>query len=94
MVAFKEIISGGCCGKTNFNLDLERPIKRDNLSLFTSNGFVESPKFIKAGIFYVEDSGIIASGTFGAKRINIQTKSKDKWQSSYTKFKKIITDMS
>lgn len=93
MTQFKELISGGCCGKSQMNLDLDIPLKRDNLSLFTSNGFVESPKFIKSGIFYVEDDGIIASCAFGAKRISIKTKNKNKWQESYTKFKNLIHEI-
>lgn len=71
----KRFVVQGCCGKTSVSLKIDRPISKDFLPLFISNGFIESTNFTKAGIFYVENESIRASGAFGTDRIQVQCKS-------------------
>ncbi len=90
MVEVKESITSSCCGRFQISFEINKPLSRDNLKLFLDNGFIESKKFIDAGIFYVEDNNIIASCTFGSNRIEIKCKNKDKCQESSVKFKKAL----
>jgi len=64
----------GCCGKTSISFKISKPISKDFLPLFIDKGFSEATNFTQAGIFYIENDFLRASGAFGTDRIQVQCK--------------------
>lgn len=73
----ERFVTQACCGKSAITLKLDRPITRDFLTLFIGNGFSELANFTKAGILYIENDHIIATGAFGTDKLQIKCKKAD-----------------
>lgn len=66
-----------CCGKTAVAFKLDSPISKDILPLLIGKGFIEGKHFTAAGMLYVENAALIASGNFGSNILHIKCKVND-----------------
>lgn len=66
-----------CCGRTNVMFKLDQPIGLKLLNFLISKGFVEDPKFTKAGIVYVDNPDFILTGALGSDKLQAKCKLKD-----------------
>lgn len=70
----KKFSVSACCGKTAIAFKLNTILSKTLLNDLVSKGFVESKHFTAAGMMYVENQSIIASGTFGSDILNVKCK--------------------
>jgi hypothetical protein len=68
----REIVS--CCGKKQMIWKLNTPIKKDHLEIFQRAGFSFVKTYIDAGMIYIEDKGLTATGVFGMNQFTIKCK--------------------
>ena len=68
----KEIDS--CCGKKQIILKTNFSFKKEQIDQFTSAGFTLVKSYFNAGIFYIEDKGLIASCPFGGCELKLMCK--------------------
>lgn len=61
-----------CCGSVGYVFNLKRAIQKSHLPVFSKAGFGFSPAYTKSGIFYIQKSGLTATGGFGTKRLQIR----------------------
>jgi len=61
-----------CCGSRSFIFEVDKPIRKFQLSVFTDAGYAAPPSFKSAGIFYVRGFGIVATSSFGARKISVK----------------------
>ncbi len=66
--------TSACCGRTSITFKLNEPLTTNHLSTFTQNGFIESSNFTNAGILYISNQDLIATGPFGSNRLQIKCK--------------------
>jgi hypothetical protein len=66
-----------CCGRTSVMFKLERPIDIKMMTDLVAKGFIEDPKFTKAGILYVYNSDFYLSGAFGLDKLQAKCKFKE-----------------
>jgi hypothetical protein len=59
-----------CCGSEAFVYELDHPIDHTHLNAFLLLGWTSPPHYKKAGVFFVENKGVMATAPFGSKRIN------------------------
>jgi hypothetical protein len=65
------------CGKTAISLVLELPLSKELLAFLMSNGYQELKHMTKSGIFYVEGSGLVATGMMGGTTLTLKCKVKE-----------------
>jgi hypothetical protein len=65
-----------CCSK-NFIWELESPIQKHHLNVFKDAGYIVPVHMLRAGMFFVEWKGLIASAPFGSSRIQIKCTMRD-----------------
>jgi hypothetical protein len=65
-----------CCGKSQKIWKLNVPLNRDFLPIFQQAGFFFLSSFLDAGMLYVEDKGLTATGVFGLNELKIVCKNK------------------
>jgi len=73
----ERLIVSACCGTTAVAFRLSSSLHKDFLPLFESNGFIENKRFTKANMLYVENGGLVVTGTFGMNVVYIKCKVKD-----------------
>lgn len=61
-----------CCGKTSLLLILNKPIDKSIITHFKSIGYKELEHFTKAGILYIENDHLIATGPIGSNKLQIK----------------------
>jgi len=78
-----------CCGKKQIIWKLNIPIKKDYLSILQQAGFHYVKTYFDAGMMYIEDKNLIATGIFGLNEITVKCKTKECTDSA-TKLEQII----
>lgn len=63
-----------CCGKTAISLKLSVPVSKDFIPLLVGKGYTEAVHFTKAGMLYIENANLIATGIFGSDSLQIKCK--------------------
>lgn len=63
-----------CCKMMGVALKLGSVLSMDFLPLLIDKGFTENKSYTKAGILYVENEALIATGTFNANILQIKCK--------------------
>lgn len=81
-----------CCGTTSVAFKLGTVISMDFLPLLIGKGFTESRSFTKAGILYVENEVLIATGAFNSNILQIKCKKQD-CNSSINIIEELLTKM-
>lgn len=71
-ISKREILS--CCGKKQLVWKLSSPLKKEHLEILQQAGFSFVRTYLDAGMLYVEDKGLIASGVFGLTELQIKCK--------------------
>lgn len=66
-----------CCGTFTVSLKIGAPLSKDFLPSFVGGGFTEAKHFTKAGILYIENEGIIVTGSFGSDFLQIKCRKGD-----------------
>lgn len=83
-----------CCGTNAVALKLGSVISKNFLPLLVDKGYTAPSHYTAAGIFYVENEGIIASGAFGSNILNIKCRiNKDNCQKYINSFEELIGAM-
>lgn len=88
----KEILTPGCCGKSQITLQLSKPLSLSLIKNFTDNGFISAKKFSDIGIIYIENDFIIASGSAGSNLLDIKNKN-DNYLVGLNKLKELLNKM-
>lgn len=70
MTVVRRVIKS-CCGRKNFFFDLDKPIRKFQLSVLESAGYISPKNFVLANIFYVRGHDIVATSSYGTTRINV-----------------------
>lgn len=78
-----------CCGKKQWLLKLGISLDQSQLPIFTEAGFPFLQQYFDAGMIYLEDSGLIASGRFGGDELRIRCKNSS-CQESLQKLERIL----
>ncbi len=73
-ISKREILS--CCGKKQLIWRLNIALDKDQLPIFQQAGFSFVPAYIDAGMIYIEDKGLTATGVFGLNELTIKCKNK------------------
>jgi hypothetical protein len=81
-----------CCGMMGVALKLSVVLSRDFLPLLVEKGFTEGKTLTKAGIFYVENKELIATGAFNSNILQIKCKVSN-CTSSINIFEQILVTM-
>ena len=71
-MAIKRHVVNSCCGKKAFIFEADKPIRKFQLHVFTDAGFVAPSNFQGIGVFYVRNKNIVATTSFGSRRINVK----------------------
>lgn len=86
----KEIKS--CCGKKQNQWKLSVSLRKEFLPALEAAGFFYLRSFYDAGMLYIEDNGLIASGVFGLGDLTVKCKNK-KCEDSMILLEKTITHL-
>lgn len=78
-----------CCGKKQTIWKLNVPLRKEQLSVLQQAGFYYLRSFYDAGMMYIEDQGLTASGVFGLSELHIKCKNK-KCEDSVKKLEQTI----
>jgi hypothetical protein len=82
-----------CCGNKALSFVLDKCILQSHIPQFLAAGFIAPQHFIKAGIFYVDKSPIIASGAFNSKSINVRCSQGRNCNQAIEDFEKLLNDI-
>jgi hypothetical protein len=85
----KEIVTEGCCGKSQITLQLSKPLSLSLIKNFTDNGFLSAKKYSDIGIIYIENDFIIANGSIGSNLFDIKNKN-DNYLIGLNKLKELL----
>ena len=88
----QRFITQACCGKTSVYFKIDKSVSKDFLPLFISNGFSELTNFTQAGILYIEDDYLIATGAFGTDKIQVKCK-KSNCQENLNNFENLLNQL-
>lgn len=61
-----------CCGGKSYILQTEKPVKKSHISTFEKSGYLVPSHYNKAGLFFVQKNGLIATAPFGSTKIQIR----------------------
>jgi len=75
-VIVKRIVKS-CCGTKSYIFETEKAIKKNDLQKFIDAGYLVNQHFAKAGIFYVQLQGLIATAPFGTRKIQVRCNDKN-----------------
>ena len=78
-----------CCGKKQLIIKINIAFDKEHLSIFKQSGFPFLSQYFDAGMIYIEDSGLIATGTLGSNELRIKCKNQT-CQKSISKLERII----
>lgn len=84
----REILS--CCGKKQLIWKISVPLKKEHLDFFQQAGFSFVRTYLDAGMMYIENKGLIATGIFGLNEIKIKCKNSQCNESSQLLEKTIL----
>jgi len=51
---------------------LDVPLGKSALTVFKEAGYKTSERYTRVGVFFVEKSGLSASGPYGGKKVNVR----------------------
>ncbi len=61
-----------CCGSSVHIFATDKPIRKNQVSMFRDAGYSIPEHFLNAGIFYVQSGRLIASASFGSTQISVR----------------------
>lgn len=61
-----------CCGGKAYILQLQKPIRKDHMEAFEKIGYETPPVYKKAGLFYVQKKGLVATAPYGSTKIQLR----------------------
>jgi hypothetical protein len=61
-----------CCGNKAFIFESQKPVKKNHLDSFEKAGYIIPKQFSNVGLFYVQNSGLIATASFGSTRVQVR----------------------
>lgn len=61
-----------CCGSSAYLIELDKPIKKNQINFFIDAGFLVPESYTSLGIFYAQKNKLIATCTFDRTSINIR----------------------
>ena len=61
-----------CCRSKSYIFEIDKAINKSHLDLFKAAGYVAPPNFAAAGVFYVRGHGLVATTSFGSRKINVK----------------------
>lgn len=83
-----------CCGTASTALKLSGTLSKDFLPLLVDKGYTAPSHFTKAGILYVENEGLIATGAFGSNILQIKCRiARDKCSNYISAFEELLSTM-
>jgi hypothetical protein len=65
------------CALPSVVFNLDGTLSKELLAFLVSNGFQEAQHFTRAGIFYIENSGLVATGMMGNATLTAKCKTND-----------------
>lgn len=77
MIIVNKITTAACCGKTQTSLEINTPLLKEYLQLFIDANYIVNKSYLDAGIFCVEDAGLVAICPYGSNRIQIKCKNSE-----------------
>jgi hypothetical protein len=80
-----------CCGSSTYIFEIDKPIKKYQLQVFKDAGCSSPKNFVSVGVFYVRFGGLIATTSFGSKRVSIRCTGNDCDQ-LMNRFEKILDE--
>lgn len=66
-----------CCGNKNLIIEVEKPIRKNQINIFKDSGYFVPDNFYNAGIFYVKFENLTATTSFGTTRVNVKCSGKN-----------------
>lgn len=66
-----------CCGGQSWLYETDTPVKKNHIDIFKQKGYSSPDHFAKAGLFYVQIRGLVATSSFGNRKIQIKVSGKD-----------------
>lgn len=69
----KKRVVKSCCGGKSWLYETENPVNKIHLEEFLTHGFSTSPHFMKSGIFYIQKKTLIASCSFGTRKVTVRS---------------------
>ena len=66
-----------CCGSKVVLLNLDKPVRKSQLYLFKEAGYLCPTNFENAGVFYVQQKTLIATGSMGGTKLNLRCSGPD-----------------
>lgn len=69
-------VTKSCCGSKTFIFETEQPVNKAHLDYFNERGFVTPHFYTKANVFYVQTDGLIATCSFGTRKVHVRCNSK------------------
>lgn len=70
-MAVKRHIVKSCCGRKTFIFETDKPIRKFQIPLFKDSGFEAPVNFLKIGVFYIRGNNIIATSSYGTRKISV-----------------------
>jgi len=61
-----------CCGSSGFIFEMDKPIKKNQMTLFQDNGYLIPEVYLNAGIAYIQKQFLIATGSFGSTKLSVR----------------------
>lgn len=68
----KRHVVKSCCGKSAFIFEADKPIRKFQLHVFTDADFTAPSNFQSIGVFYVRRNNVVATTSFGSRKINVK----------------------
>ena len=71
-MAIKRRVIQACCGRKSFIFEIEKPIRKFQISILEGAGYSAPDNFKKAGIFYVRKGNLVATASYGTRMVKIR----------------------
>lgn len=68
----KRSLVKSCCGSKGYIFELDGPLAKTALNVFRAEGYSSSDTYTRAGVFWVEKSGLIATGPYGGTKFQVR----------------------
>jgi hypothetical protein len=65
-------VTKSCCGKNAVVIQVDKPVRKQHVSLFTEAGFVVPESYVNCGLLYAKKGGMIGTATFGIRNVNVR----------------------
>ena len=67
-----------CCGKLSYIFQTQKPVTKGHIADFEQAGFVAPPHYQKAGLFFVQKKGFVATAAYGSTKIQVTVSNNSK----------------